>query len=161
MPVLRYRGPFTDRVVSCLSDLLDSALEEFSWTVGQRTRLKSLVVEQAQNIQRYSNDQGFGWLLLGVSDQLLFIETGNRIDEKFRSVLKAALEDIRALGPEELRIRYKEVMSLPLEGQGAGLGLLSLAKRSHQPLDYGFRPRTDDYFDFWVRSYINFQEIPG
>jgi hypothetical protein len=151
-PVLVYQGVLTDQTVARLTGLVNQTLTEEGWSAGDRVRVKALMVEQVQNVQRYSDDAAQGRLEVGLDDSGLFVETRNPIPPALRSDLEARLGFLRSLDNEALRARYRESLHGPTPGTGAGLGLLSLALRSSRALEYGFsggesRP------EFWIRSF--------
>ena len=152
--VLVYQGVLTDQVVSRLVGMVNQTLTAEGWSAPARTRVKALVVEQVQNVQRYCYESSGGRLEVGFDDLGLFVETRNPIDPNRRPELEARLMALENLGADVLRTRYREALHGPIPpGPGAGLGLLSLAMRSLRPLDYGFHPGEKGP-EFWIRSFL-------
>jgi len=151
---LKYEGTFTDGITSQLATLLDDALAENQVPYGDRTRLRALVVEQVQNIQRYSAQEGQGCLEIGTEDGRLFVETTNPIAPDARAALTARLDDLGKADRTALRTRFREEIKKPWgdEEMGAGLGFLLLSQKSARPLAYRFveTPR----LSFQLKSYL-------
>ena len=68
------------------------------------------------------------------------IEAGNFVDFDMAARLRSNLSEVNGMTHEELRVRYVECLCNNewSEKGGAGLGLLSMAKKSNGPLDYQF-----------------------
>lgn len=68
--------------------------------------------------------------------------------------LKAKLDQINKLNPEEIRDKYKELMTQMefSDKGGAGLGLLDIARKSANKFEYDFRKLGDkkSYFTLKV-----------
>ena len=70
---------------------------------------------------------------------------------------KDKLEDINAMGKEELKEFYKNVLNngQMSEKGGGGLGMIDIARKSGQKLDYGFMPFDDNHSFFSLNVNIN------
>jgi len=68
------------------------------------------------------------------------IQAGNLVDFDMAASLRANLSEVNGMTHEQLRVRYVECLCNNewSEKGGAGLGLLSMAKKSNGPLDYQF-----------------------
>jgi hypothetical protein len=64
--------------------------------------------------------------------------------------LRTNLSEVNGLTHQELRVRYVERLCNNdwSEKGGAGLGLISMAKKSNGPLDYQFQELEQDMFLF-------------
>lgn len=153
---LRYRGFFSDSITGQLTALMDSALVENHLDFRTRNRLKALLVEQVQNIQRYSSQARQGTLEVGQEDDSLFIQTINPIDPNKKERLSSRLAGLADADPQTLQRRFRDAMREPLteEDQGAGLGFLFLAKKSSRRLDYRFFAGEGQDLCFQLKSYI-------
>lgn len=153
---LKYQGFFNDSITGQLTALMDSALVENQLDYKTRNRLKALLVEQVQNIQRYSSLKRQGSLEVGQEDDALYIETVNPIDPEAKDRLDARLADLADVDEQTLQKRFRDAMREPLtdDEQGAGLGFLFLAKKSSRRLRYGFVRRGNHQLFFQLKSYI-------
>jgi hypothetical protein len=98
------------------------------------------------------NDEGELQLFLTIdSTPLGFqIQAGNIVDFDMAATLRAKLSEVNGFTHEELRLRYVECLCNNdwSEKGGAGLGLLSMAKKSNGPLDYQFLELEDGMYLF-------------
>jgi len=73
------------------------------------------------------------------------VQCGNMVDSDMRLHLSERLSDINGMDEDTLRKTYIETLcngQLSDKG-GAGLGLLSLAKKANGPIDYRFDSQED------------------
>ena len=78
------------------------------------------------------------------------VKTGNYIAKHKSIELKQKLDDINALDKDGLRDLYKSVLNdgeLSEKGT-AGLGIIDIARKSGNKLEYDFMP-VDDNYDFF------------
>lgn len=153
---LKYQGFFNDSITGQLTALMESALVENQRDFRTRNRLKALLVEQIQNIQRYSSQTRQGTLEVGQEDEALFIETVNPIDPDAKERLSARLEGLADADEQTLQKRFRDAMREPFSDDetGAGLGFLFLAKKSSRKLDYHFIGGEGSDLCFRLKSYI-------
>lgn len=137
----KYQGYFNDSITGQLTTLLDCALMECQQDYGTRCRLWALLVEQVQNIQRYSQDSRKGCVEIGQSDEGgFYVETRNPVTPEEREWITQKLSGLEGASRENLRVKFRDAMKKPFraEDRGAGLGFLFLAKESRRPLTYRF-----------------------
>ena len=60
--------------------------------------------------------------------------------------LRATLEPLRNMSPDEIKQAYKVSLraDTPVQSKGAGLGFLTMARDASEPLEFGFFPRVGD-----------------
>ena len=146
---LYYRGIFSDS----FSDVLISLAEHESHK-SVRKKLNFLMIEVFQNIIRHgsesgneSSDECFG--VRSVQDGL-YIYSSNSIDKESHEELLPKLEQVNNLGKADLKTLYREI----LEGRrlsekgGAGLGLIEMARRSGNPIQYKFEEKENRNYQF-------------
>ena len=147
--LLSYIGPVDS---SGMEGLL--ALAEKSTAVsGGRTIMKrvgNVLIECLQNVMRHGliEESGFTQLYLTLeSTPVGFqVQCGNMVDSEMRSILSDRLAEINGMEEEVLRKTYIETLcNGEMSGKGgAGLGLLSLAKKASGPIEYRFDTQEDD-----------------
>jgi hypothetical protein len=151
--VFYHTGEFNGPIISAAAESLKARMQE-SGASGPATRkLFSTFVEMAQNIHHYacespdisnSNLAGGGTIsvIKGLEDYWIIcvnrIETVQipRITEKLDSVRSMSLEEIKKAYKEQLHNSAHEDQNK--ESKGAGLGWLTVARDSKQPLEYSF-----------------------
>jgi len=154
--LFRYQGVFSDLITERVTALLDAALIQQHVDLTTRRRLKALLVEQVQNIQRYSRDPQKGVVEVGQDGPHLYVETVNAVAPDARASLGARLDEVSSQDAETLRRRYREVLhgAPSPDARGAGLGFLFLAQKSCPTIEYGFVEEPDHQYSFRLRSYI-------
>lgn len=151
--VFYHTGEFNGPIISAAAESLKSRMQE-SGASGPATRkLFSTFVEMAQNIHHYATETpdlahanlaGSGTIsvIRGADDYWVIcvnrIETAQipRITEKLDSVRSMSLEEIKKAYKEQLHNAAHEDQNK--ESKGAGLGWLTVARDSKQPLEYSF-----------------------
>jgi hypothetical protein len=95
--------------------------------------------------------------MIGKSEDGYKIITGNYILNENVSGLKKRIDEINALTKEELKEYYKQVLTngeMSLKG-GGGLGIIDIARKSGEKLEYEFLPITDNISFFILNIKIN------
>lgn len=146
--LLSYIGP----VDSAGMEGLLALAEKSSAAAGGRTMMKrigNVLIECLQNVMRHGliEDDGFTQLYLTLeSTPIGFqVQCGNMVDSPMRKHLSERLAEINGMEEDTLRKTYIETLcngQLSDKG-GAGLGLLSLAKKASGPIEYRFDSQDD------------------
>lgn len=117
-------------------------------------KVYNVAVEALQNIfhhseSPYGENKDYAAFILKQSDIENFtITTGNYANKKKFRLLKDRLEQINYLGPQELRILYKIILNNQefSEKGGGGLGMIDIAKKTGNKLNYNFYEINTNYF---------------
>ena len=141
--LLSYIGP----VDSAGREGLLALAEKSAAAAGGRTMMKrigNVLIECLQNVMRHGliEDDGFTQLYLTLEATPIGfqVQCGNMVDFEMRQLLSHRLSEINGMEPDALRKAYIETLcngELSDKG-GAGLGLLSLAKKASGPIEYRF-----------------------
>lgn len=147
--LLSYIGP----VDSAGMEGLLSLAEKSTAAAGGRTLMKrigNVLIECLQNVMRHGliEEDGFTQLYLALeSTPLGFqVQCGNVVNTPMREILSERLSEINGMPEEDLRKAYIETLcngQMSSKG-GAGLGLLSLAKKANGPIEYRFESMDED-----------------
>ena len=153
--MLSYRGAFNDFITEHIVNLLDAAFQEEKHDPASCRLARSLLVEQIQNVQRYSGQSNDGVVEIGVADGQIYIETANAIGPGKMGELVAVLDQLRGLDADALRRHYLDTLRDPLEYERiqAGLGLLYLFRQSRQHPEYRFSVAADRSKIFHLKTY--------
>ena len=147
--LLSYVGP----VDSAGMEGLLALAEKSSAAAGGRTLMKrigNVLIECLQNVMRHGliEANGFTQLYLTLeSTPVGFqVQCGNMVDSEMRAILSDRLAEINGMEEEVLRKTYIETLcNGEMSGKGgAGLGLLSLAKKASGPIEYRFDSQEDN-----------------
>jgi len=138
-----YRGVVTrDNSVPLLM-LLEKEMENSEFGFVGRKRLFMFVLESLQNVSRHSNGSQHAGMSLVVYSKVTngyTVTTGNVISSSNIEELKKRLDEINRLDTGEIRSVYRQMLSnseFSSKG-GAGLGLIEMAKKTGNKLDYDF-----------------------
>jgi hypothetical protein len=157
-----YSGPIAQTSIEGVGNTLRRNLE--AEEAGNTITLSvfSIFIEQVQNILNYSaerlnkdeqdeNELRVGIVVIG-HEQCgdYFIYCGNKIYSQDIARLKNNIDNIRNLNKDELKLLYRERRKMEAEpgSKGAGLGLIEMARRSSEPIQYSFE-KIDDEFSFF------------
>ena len=165
--LLAFSGYISEGVLFSLGQALRQkmALEERDTNVIKR--VFSVFVEQVQNVLRYSVERvegevdgpvemSSGLIGVGRQDDSFFVVCGNVIAAEAVAGLRDRLDHLAALDQKGLRTYYKEKLREPPEeeSKGASLGLIEIARRASQPIEYDFLTLEGGQAFFCLKAYI-------
>jgi hypothetical protein len=151
-----YRGVVTNENSSSLLMLLEKEMESSEFGFVGRKRLFMFVLESLQNVTRHSDRNQYAEMSLVVYSKTEYgytVTTGNVIETQRIEALKDKLDEINNLEAGEIRSVYREMLShaeFSNKG-GAGLGLIEMAKKTGNKLDYDFIS-LDDRLSYFILS---------
>lgn len=159
-----FRGEINDSNSISLLSLLEREMENSDYGFRARKRLFMFVLENLQNISRHgerNSYSGMSLVLYSKTDDGYTITTGNVVKDHVAEGLSSRLKQINNLNTEELKELYRQVLSsseLSSKG-GAGLGLLEMANKTGNRLDYDFVPTADDHSYFILSKTVDSEGI--
>ena len=152
--LLAYKGDFNHSIVNALLTNAKSQMEGLGLELATRKKLYNIMVECLENINRYAGEgafenetlRSFPLFLLGMSESGYYITVGNLIKDEDKDDLKVQLDDVNKLNREELKEKYRDAImtSEVTEGSGAGLGIIDMAIKSENQLEYTFNDVKND-----------------
>ena len=151
-----YRGEVTgDNSVSLLT-LLECEMEFSDFSLLGRKRLFMFVLENLQNITRHGITRSEDVASLVVYNKTAdgyTVSTGNALRKSEVKDLRKNLEKINSLDPDKIREVYRTMLQDTQIGKkgGAGLGLMEMARKTGNKLDYDFLP-IDDRYSYFILS---------
>ncbi|NNF02420.1 MAG: hypothetical protein HKN22_07020 [Bacteroidia bacterium] len=144
--VFSYKGVIDEDLMSEIFSNVEANIYKSDNEPLKSKKLYSIVVECLQNLFHHSSgrskkneSENVVFLILKNDDNYQII-TGNEISESSKHSLKKSIEEINKLDKEELREYYRERLEsgdLSKKG-GAGLGLIEMARKSGNKLQYEF-----------------------
>ena len=149
-----HSGEFNSVIVTAAAESLKHCMDEAGASGPARRKLFSTFIEMAQNIVHYAapppgdefeKSQGrSGTIGVGKGDTDYWVVCVNRVETTHIARLSEKLDALRSMSLEDIRRSYREQLhntghetSDPLS-KGAGLGWLTIARDSRQPLEYSF-----------------------
>jgi len=151
-----YRGIVTNINSISLLMLLEKEMEYSDFGFVGRKRLFMFVLESLQNISRHSNKEQHSIMSLvtySKTPEGYTVTTGNIMDKSHVPELRKRLREINKLNPEEVKTYYRQMLdaSKISDKGGAGLGLIEMAKKTGNKLDFDFI-KVDDQNYYYVLS---------
>ncbi len=149
---LVYEGEITHQITKAFTSLAENNMDRISEDLSVKKKVFHVMVECLQNLSKHSEDNEGGGLgtnsgngifvvgRLGENNEDYHVITGNPIENDKIPDLKELLDKINQLDKEGLKEFYKKQMregSLSDKG-GAGLGLIDIARKTGEKLDYHF-----------------------
>ncbi len=140
-----FRGEITEKNSLPLLTLLESEMKEDSFDLSGRKRLFMYVLESLQNIVKHGDQKGHAVMPLvsySKTDDGYTVTTGNVITEEQSGLLRDKLEKVNSLDAMDIKALYRQILETPgfSEKGGAGLGLLEMALKTGNSLDFDFIP---------------------
>lgn len=146
-----YSGYFSQNIIAAMADAVRHRLESQAAKGSTMRKVFSTFIEMAQNIVHYSSDNltdenaidhemRYGTVTLGRQEESYFVVCGNLVPKHVVLLLTEKLDSIRNMSSDEIKAAYKETLRSDNEcsSKGAGLGLLTMARDSTQPIEYSF-----------------------
>jgi len=163
--IVAYKGSINAEVISNTLSLIESKLEETTEQTSVKKKLYNVLVESLQNLFHHvdaingvdDTENNFGAFVLSRYNEGYRISTGNFIRADKSKVLKEKIDKINSLSKEELKDFYKFVLNNQSfsEKGGGGLGLIDIARKTGNKLDYNFYDFNKDFEFFNLNVFIN------
>jgi hypothetical protein len=140
-----YRGVISETNSLPLLTLLENEMKEGSFSLAGRKRLFMYVLESLQNIIKHgeqSGNESMSLVAYSKTDDGYKISTVNRIASDNVPELKSRLDRVNRLDIGEIKDLYRHILcstEFSTKG-GAGLGLLEMAIKTGNRIDYDFVP---------------------
>jgi hypothetical protein len=158
--LLSYKGSITSDVINQLLEDVELKLVEANEDGKIRKKIYNVLVESLQNLYHHvedlpsdfkgTSDSKFGIIIITRSSNGYLISTGNFISSSRIKPLKDKIDKINSLTQDELKDMYKFILNhqkLTAKG-GGGLGLVDIARKTGNKIDYSFHSFNSDYYFF-------------
>lgn len=163
--IVAYKGSISADIISNTLSLVESKLEESLEQTGVKKKLYNVLVESLQNLFHHvdaingvdNSENNYGVFVLAKQEQGFRISTGNFIRSDKSKILKEKIDKINSLSKEELKDFYKFVLNNQSfsEKGGGGLGLIDIARKTGNKLDYTFYDYNKEFDFFNLNVFIN------
>ncbi len=159
---LVYEGEITHEITKAFTSLAEKKLENEQESSSVQRKVFHVMVECLQNISKHADvDHNSPYAKRGIfmiyrTEQEYAVITGNMVEKSRQEGLKELLDKINSMTKEELKEMYKKQIregSLS-DKQGAGLGLIDIARKTGEKLDYHFIDVDDNYVFFILTTHI-------
>ena len=155
-----YRGVVTNDNSVPLLMLLEKEMKNAEFGFVGRKRLFMFVLESLQNVSRHSNRSEHASMSLVIYSKTgsgYTVTTGNVLSTSSINDLKVKLDEINNLETKEIRNVYRQMLSTAEFSNkgGAGLGLIEMAKKTGNKLDYDFVTLDNEYSYFILSKTVD------
>lgn len=155
-----YNGPVWQKLIEEIADIVESKSSLLPPRLQQKTML--LYIEQIQNILHYSEnvisfhgeDRKEGSVIVGGGEGELFLISSNIVSEEKKKKLQQKLDTIIQMDREELESFFRKSRreeKLSPESQGAGLGLIEMARTTKKSIEYSFTPYENNLYKYSLK----------
>ena len=149
---LVYEGEITHQITKAFTTLAENKMDSYSEDASVKKKVFHVMVECLQNLSKHAEDlkilrnngySGSGIFIIGKvgdEDENYHILTGNVVKKTRVPELEAFLDKINSMDKDGLKELYKKQMregTLSVKG-GAGLGLIDIARKTGEKLEYNF-----------------------
>lgn len=157
--LIAHFGEFSQDLVNSISEGAESLLLESNTKKSLVKRIFSILIEGLQNIRLHgvkdSTEAQHGHVILGKDGSAFKVSFGNYVYNSNIRNLTTHLNKINSLDKPEVKQLYLDVLGNGFisEKGGAGLGFITIAMKSRNVLDFGFKKVSNEisYFYFNVR----------
>jgi len=155
---LFYQGKFDDDMTNFFIELGEAA-PDVNQNKGAKRKMGYLVSESFQNIVRHGiteySEEGVAADIFGVRNisPFMHIYSANQVSKSDGKLLKRKLSEISKMDLDSLKEQYRAILvnrKLSKKG-GAALGLIHMARKSLQPLQYALIPGNDTHLNFGLQ----------
>lgn len=164
---LVYLGEFNHEITRMFTNMTESNMERNSEERSVQRKVFHVMVETLQNMNKHSDElskssqTGSGLFIIGKKNDTYYVITSNKVAAEHRDLLEETLVKVNNSSKEELKEMYKRQMKegVLTEKGGAGLGLIDIARKTEEKLNFQFIPFDDDYYFFILKVEISTKKI--
>lgn len=160
--ILTYQGEFTQDITKSVLAMAERNLESRGEQSVIKRKVFNVMVECLQNIVKHSykghNILDRAIFIIGEADETYEIATGNFIETTETESLKCKIEEVNNLDKDGLKSLYKEIIKEKdglSERGGAGLGLVDMARKSGNKIEFQFNKFDDSHSFFSLKTKIS------
>jgi hypothetical protein len=148
--MLSFKGDITSELLTSILQIMESKLDNMQEEPKIKKKVYNVLVECLQNLyhhldvdpmdQETGNNYKTAIFMIGKLENEYNIITGNYILNENVDNLRKKLEKINLMSKEELKEYYKEILNndeFSAKG-GGGLGMIDIARKSGQKLNFHF-----------------------
>jgi len=165
--IFSFTGYVTESILTALGEALRHKMRLDDADPQVTRKVFSVFVEQVQNIIRYSADReeqgaaeplalSSGMVTVGRDEGRFFVVCGNTVTPADARKLEARLSELARMDRDELRKYYKTKLREPPEedSKGASIGLIEIARRASEPIEFDFLELDAQRVFFCLKAYI-------
>jgi len=165
--ILFYKGNVDSDVINHVLDTVEDKMAEANEQSKLRKKVYNVLVESLQNLYHHvdrvpedyedQSSEKFGLLVVQKVDTGYKIITGNFVHAENIEKLEEKIKRINRSSQEEIKELYKFILNhqrISAKG-GGGLGLVDIARKTGNKLDYSFKEYNDKYSFFYLNILVD------
>jgi predicted DNA-binding protein (UPF0278 family) len=165
--VLYYKGNVDSDVINHVLDTVEDKMVEVKEQSKLRKKVYNVLVESLQNLYHHvdkvpagfedQTSERFGLLVVKKESDGYRIVTGNFVHVENIEKLEEKIKRINRSSHEEIKELYKFILNhqrISAKG-GGGLGLVDIARKTGNKLDYKFKAYDNHYSFFYLDILVN------
>ena len=165
--ILFYKGNIDSDIINHILDTVEDKMVEINEQSKLRKKVYNVLVESLQNLYHHvdrvpddfedQTSEKFGMLVVEKVKSGYRIITGNFILEENIEKLEEKIKRINRSSHEEIKELYKFILNhqrISAKG-GGGLGLVDIARKTGNKLDYAFYSYNDKISFFYINILVN------
>jgi hypothetical protein len=165
--ILYYKGNVDSEVINQVLDTVEDKLVQVNEQSKLRKKVYNVLVESLQNLYHHVDrvpedfeDQSaekYGILAVEKVDEGYKIMTGNFVRTDNVEKLEEKIKRINRSSHEEIKELYKFILNhqrISAKG-GGGLGLVDIARKTGNKLEYSFQEYNEKYSFFYLNILVN------
>jgi hypothetical protein len=170
--ILFYKGNVDSDVINHVLDTVEDKMAEANEQAKLRKKVYNVLVESLQNLYHHvdkvpddfedQKSEKFGLLVVQKVDSGYKIITGNFVHADNVEKLEEKIKRINRSSHEEIKELYKFILNhqrISAKG-GGGLGLVDIARKTGNKLDYSFKEYNKQYSFFYLNILVDEQPEP-
>lgn len=150
--MLSFKGNITSDLLTSILQIMESKMDNMQEEPKVKKKVYNVLVECLQNLYHHmdeipadpeiSEQERSAIFMIGKQNNEYTIYTGNYILSQNVEKLKGRLDVVNSMSKDELKEYYKTVLNNGemSEKGGGGLGMIDIARKSGQKLNYNFVP---------------------
>ena len=158
--LLTYNGSITSELINGILEEVESKMMDGGENSKIRKKVYNVLVEALQNLYHHVDElpenlkdrfePKYGILVIRKEKEDYRIITGNFINIRKIKFLKDKIDKINSLTRDELKDMYKFILNHQkiTEKGGGGLGLVDIARKTGNKLEYSFKNFNNDFYFF-------------
>ena len=164
--ILFYKGNVDSDVINNILDAVEDKMVEVNEQSRLRKKVYNVLVESLQNLYHHvdrvpadfedQNSEKYGLLVVKKVEGGYKIITGNFVQDANKEKLEEKIKRINRSSREEIKELYKFILNhqrISAKG-GGGLGLVDIARKTGNKLEYAFKEYNDVYSFFFLNILV-------
>jgi predicted DNA-binding protein (UPF0278 family) len=165
--ILFYKGNVDSDVINHVLDTVEGKMVEVNEQAKLKKKVYNVLVESLQNLYHHvdsvpgdfddQTSEKFGLLVVKKVPSGYKIVTGNFVNAENIEKLEEKIKRINRSSHEEIKELYKFILNhqrISAKG-GGGLGLVDIARKTGNKLEYAFKKYNDEYSFFYLDILVN------